>query len=153
MKLQFDEGEIVCISCVPTRARVSRTTGRYVFVEWPWRSVDPDSRFRWDGTVAFPVDPESTEWDNMPWRITPRPSELSAGQPCVVEIPAMDVIVERICRYDPPRDTGWTPRPALDIVVRPVETVHDEGSFLLYINAAEPISVELPPGEEGQDEV
>ncbi|HEY9476275.1 MAG TPA: hypothetical protein VIS06_20790 [Mycobacteriales bacterium] len=65
----------------------------------------------------------------------------------------MDVIVERISRYDPPRDTGWTPRPALGIVVRPVEAVHDEGSFLLYINAAEPISVELPSGEEGQGAV
>ncbi|MDI2132182.1 hypothetical protein [Yinghuangia seranimata] len=134
-------GDTVSLACPPEDARVARVAGSYVFIEWPWRSPDPDSRSRWNGQVALPRDPRSREWLNTPWRVEPDSDLLEVGDACLVGIPPTPVVVQEVRTYDPPKDTGWIPRPTLGLAVVPLGETGDEAGYVVYVDGAEPISV------------
>ncbi|MDH6464705.1 hypothetical protein M2302_004906 [Micromonospora sp. A200] len=134
-------GEMISISCDLTHVSVEGRTPRYVFVAWPWRNPDPQSRFRWDSRVAFPRNAGSGEWMEMPWRIEPAPADLQVGSPCGVWIPATDAVRE-VQWYDKPLDIGWNPRPTVGVHVAPVSASdHEESGYMLYDEQPEPIRV------------
>ncbi|MGY3202999.1 hypothetical protein ACVW19_003514 [Streptomyces sp. TE5632] len=135
------------VSCSPAPARVAKVLGSYVSLHWPWEKIDPDSRFRWDGQVAFPVDPDSWEWSHTLFRTEPSPQDLRSGDPCQVGIPETLVRVIDIAHYDPPADLGRLPRPHTMLVVLPVDhptdpLQEDEGATI-EIGSAAPIVMEL----------
>lgn len=138
----FRTGEILTVTCEPTDAYVAKVLGKYVFLEWPWRQVDPGSRFKWNGQVALPRDAGHHEWANTPWRAEPDPGELQADNTCQVGIPPTRVLVRAVHDYAPGRDLGWLPRPTLELSVVSVGDQNDEeAGYMLYLDGAEPISV------------
>jgi hypothetical protein len=142
----FGVGDVIRIFCRPEGARVARVTERYTFIDWPWTTPDHDSNMVWDGTVALPRDSESVEWQNTPWRIDPEPGEVSMGTSCFIGIPATDVRVVSVEHYIPPKETGRLPRPRLGLSVVPVvsaEQMDEDAGFLIYLDAGEPIEVEV----------
>ena len=92
----FRIGEVITLACPPADARVVRVGSQYIFLEWPWREVDSDSKARWNGQVALPREIGSYEWLNTPWRVDPDASQLEAGDACMVGIPATRVIVRAV---------------------------------------------------------
>jgi hypothetical protein len=139
----FRVGESLTLACEPADARVASMSTQYVFVEWPWREADPESRARWNGQVALPRSADSREWLNTPWRIEPAVSELEVGDLCLVGIPATSVIVRAVRNYVPAKDVGWLPRPTLGLSVVPAGDYEDdeEAGYIVYLDGAEPISV------------
>jgi hypothetical protein len=101
--IDFRPGDRYVISCTAREVLVSWVVGREVMIAWPWRTADPQSRFRWDGTVAVPCDPTRLDWLQTPWRLEPRVG-LSEGDTCLVSIPPTVVTVKSVHRYDPPLD-------------------------------------------------
>src|SRR4051794_32558850 len=69
----------------------------------------------WSGTVAFPVDLESFEWTNTPWRLEPDADSLPQGDSCMVGIPSSPVLVRAVRRFERPWDLGWLPRPTVGL--------------------------------------
>ncbi|MFY1697925.1 hypothetical protein [Solwaraspora sp. WMMA2101] len=139
----YTVGELLLISAEAFDARVAGTTLRRVLIDWPWREIDPDSANSWDGTVAFPRDPDSYDWCNTPWRLEPDPSDLEAGDSCFIGIPPTKVIVIGIEKFEPPADFGFLPRPEYVLEVVPVDMLDDEeAGFVLYLNGEEPIELE-----------
>ena len=145
--IEVKVGDRLLISCAPVRVRVTGVLRREVLVEWPWRTVDPESKFRWDGTVAVPVDPSRAEWFQSPWRLEPR-AGLAAGDWCRLSIPPTEVIVRERYSFDEPRDIGWLPRPSAAVRLAPAgESEDQEGAdFVLYLDATEPIDITPLPG-------
>jgi hypothetical protein len=115
-----------------------------VAVAWPWLQIDPSSRFRWDGTTAFPRDPESPDWRNIPWRIEPDGWELESGDNCMVGIPQIDVRIMWIKYFDPPGDFGWLPRPIWGLAVCPLQDWGDENAgYVMYLDTGEPVQIDV----------
>lgn len=143
MENLFEVGEVVGLECLPEDARVVQADGKYLYVKWPWGSIDPDSNYKWDGLRAFPVDPQSFEWTNTPWRLEPAPNELSPGDVCMIGIPYSRVLVRGVRRFDPPRDCGSLPRPSSALSVVPLGEFQDdeEAGYLVYLDGAEPVNV------------
>jgi hypothetical protein len=139
----FRVGELLTLVCPMVDARVAGVGGQYVFIEWPWREVDSDSKARWNGQVALPREIESYEWVNTPWRVEPDPDQLGVGDSCTVGIPATRVIVRAVRNYEPAKDIGWLPRPTLGLAVVPVGEAEDDedAGFIVYVDGAEPISL------------
>lgn len=109
------------MSCPFTEARVDELTNDEVVVEWPWWTADPDSDGSpWDGLRALPAGPETPGWDREIFRIRPRPADLDAGATCHVGIPPTVLHVLEVRHFDPPRQTGWLPRPRRAITYRRV---------------------------------
>ncbi|MEU9130708.1 hypothetical protein AB0D08_21845 [Kitasatospora sp. NPDC048540] len=139
----FARGDRLILSAEPFDVHVSSVTATRVFIEWPWREIDGESKNRWDGTVGFSRDPDHWDWRNTPWRVEPDPSELSAGETCMLGIPPTEVQVVAIDQYDPPADFGWTPRPTWVLGVCPVSDLSDEeAGYVLYLNSGEPIVID-----------
>jgi hypothetical protein len=138
----FRAGELLTLACEPADACIASVSSGYVYIEWPWREVDPGSRFRWNGQVALPWDAGSREWVNTPWRTEPDVGELETGDTCWVGIPPTRVVVRAVLRYSPARDLGWLPRPTLGLsVVAAGDKDDDEAGYLVYLDGAEPVSV------------
>lgn len=57
----FRAGELLTLACEPADACIARVSRGEVYIEWPWREVDPGSRFRWNGQVVLPWDADSRE--------------------------------------------------------------------------------------------
>src|SRR5688572_8915891 len=108
--MKFEVGQRLLIWSDPRAVRVDALYGDLVAVHWPWGTVDPESKYAWDGTVAVPTDSSSLEWVQTPWRIGPR-ADLRVGGVCELLIPATECIVAEIERFDHPEDTGSLPRP------------------------------------------
>lgn len=140
----FAVGEVLRISCAPANARVARVTDAYVMLAWPWGGADPDSRVRWDGTLAFPREPGHPEWRNTPWRIeTDDVRGLSVADVCPVGIPLARVRVRGVRSRRPPADLGRLPRPELTLnVVFLGDEREPAAGFALHLPSAEPLVVE-----------
>ncbi|MGW6403372.1 hypothetical protein [Streptomyces sp. NPDC055134] len=143
----YQVGDVLRVSCSPARARVADVQGFYIYVEWPWEKVDPDAQFRWNGQVAFPVDPGSWEWSYTLFRTEPSPQYLNRGDSCSVSIPETLVRVVDILLHDPPLDVGRLPRPHTRLVVLPVDASSDvlqeDEGVTIEIESAAPIAIEL----------
>lgn len=143
----YQVGDVLRVGCSPARARVADVRGSYIFVEWPWGKVDPDSRFRWNGQRAFPVDPGSGEWSYTLFRTEPNPQYLNRGDLCSVSIPETLVRVVDVLRHDPPLDLGRLPRPRTRLVVVPVDVSSDalqeDEAATIEIESAAPMTIEL----------
>ncbi|WP_051450648.1 hypothetical protein [Actinospica robiniae] len=141
----FRIGEVLRISCASAQARVVGVSATHFMLVWPWGTVDPASTgVRWDGTFAFPRDPDHPEWHNTPWRIEADDlSGLSVGDACAVGIPPKRVRVQGVRRHQPPADLGRLPRPelTLNVVFRGDERRPDAG-FSLRLPPAEPLRIE-----------
>lgn len=142
---EFSVGEVLRISCAPARAQVARLTETYLMLAWPWGEADPASTgVRWDGTLAFPRDPNHPEWHNTPWRIKAEDVRgLGVADVCVIGIPATRVRVRGVRSHQPPADLGRLPRPELTLTVVLVgdERLPDAG-FGLRLPSAEPLLLE-----------
>lgn len=138
--MEFSVGARFLISCEPRQVRVVEILGRDVVVEWPWRSVDPDSQYQWDRTVALPVDRTRVDWFQTPWRLEPRVG-LRPGFQCRLSIPPTEVIVREVYLFDQPRDIGWLPRPSFAVVMVAAGEAEDleDADFTIYFDHAEPI--------------
>ncbi|MEV0463249.1 hypothetical protein AB0I30_15665 [Nocardia tengchongensis] len=134
MTFEYRVDDILELSCPFTAARVTELTADEVFVEWPWWAVDPDSDGeRWNGVVAVAAGPGAPGWEREVFRIRPGDGELAADAPCRIGIPPTVVRVIGLRRHEPPRETGWLPRPRREIVYvragHPAEPdVTDQGS-------------------------
>jgi hypothetical protein len=140
----FSVGEVLRISCAPESARVVKVLPRYVFLEWPWRRIDQDaSRVRWDGSSAFPRDPDHWQWHNTAWRLEPEAGQLEVGQGCLVGIEPVEVRITQIRRHDPPLPIGWLPRPEIALGVAFLgEEDLEEAGFAIYLPSPEPLVIE-----------
>lgn len=141
----FAVGEVLRISCAAAEARVARVTSDYVMLAWPWGGVDPDSvRVRWDGTRAFPREPDHPEWHNTPWRIEADDVRaLNVADVCGVGIPLAQVRVRAVRSHRPPADLGRLPRPELTLsVVFLGDEQKPAAGFDLPLPCAEPLVVE-----------
>jgi hypothetical protein len=140
----YHVGDLLILSSETFDTRVVGFTGRRVLVQWPWLEVDDESDNDWDGTFGFPLDADAYEWCNTPWRLEPDPSELQVGSSCFIGIPATEVRVTEIQKFEPPADFGFTPRPDYLLEVRPTEFSDDENAgFVIYLNSGEPIQIEI----------
>lgn len=132
-------GDEVIVSCDPGRACVMAVDSRYVTIKWPWRTIDASSKYRWNGTYAFPVG--SRDW--VPFVLEPPVSELRVGDECLLSIPPTRLYVGYFEEYSPPRDLGWAPAPTAGIyVVRPEDREDEEAGCMLYLGGADPIRVD-----------
>ncbi|MEV6931979.1 hypothetical protein AB0M46_46860 [Dactylosporangium sp. NPDC051485] len=134
-------GDMLLMECERTSVRVSRIIRSWVMVRWPWREIDPESRTRWDGTVAIPCDPTRIEWFHTPWRLDPHVG-LSVGDTCSLFIPPTRVIVRGVHQFDPPMAMGYLPR--ANYAVEMVEVAHQDNEnvgFVMYFDFAEPIRI------------
>ncbi|SDN75150.1 hypothetical protein [Actinacidiphila guanduensis] len=138
----FQVGEPLTLACEPADARVATVWGRYIFIEWPWRQIDPESRVRWNGQVALPREADSGEWANTPWRVEPAADELAVGDSCRVGIPRTRVVVRAVRIYRPAKDVGWLPRPTVALSVVPFGDCDgdEEAGYLVHVDGAEPIT-------------
>jgi hypothetical protein len=135
-------GDLLRVSCPSIDAEVTYADQYSVSIRWPWRQLDPDSRFAWNGDLAFELDPQRP---GSLFATTPRLVTLRAGDRCQVGITAQVVQVVSVRRWWPDQDTGWLPRRPLALSVLPQGTPPDltrEG-ILLDPYGAEPITVEL----------
>jgi hypothetical protein len=143
----YNVGDLLIISAEAFDARIAGTTPRRVLIDWPWRSVDPESVNPWDGTVDFPRDPYAYDWRNTSWRLEPDPSELEKGDACFAGIPPTVVEIAGIEFYEPPADFGFLPRPDYVIEVVPADMIDDEDAgFVLQLNGDEPIDIAVIRG-------
>jgi hypothetical protein len=141
-------GDVLRVTCPPSPARIGKVTRFYASVIWPWGEIDPDSKYRWNGEVAFPT-PDSRESPGL-FRTDPEPHHLVAGESCLVGIPETLVGVVDVIRHDPPQDVGWLPRPHTTLAVIPVDIPVDqlaaaegqEGD-LIRLDSFAPISLEV----------
>jgi hypothetical protein len=68
----------------------------------------------------------------------------SVGEDGVVVIPATEVLVTGIEKYEPPADYGFLPRPDYLLEVVPVESAEDdEAGYVIYLNGNKPIDIEV----------
>lgn len=143
--LNFEVGDQLIISCRPVDAEVIRRLGDHYCIKWPWGEVDPQSGFQQDESKAFPVESDSFEWENTPWRVEPDFSELRVGDSCVVGIPPTRVIVQSVETFNPPRDIGWLPRPSVGLAVVNVGRFqnHPEAGYMIYLDGPDPLKVIL----------
>ncbi|MFE2586728.1 hypothetical protein [Streptomyces sp. NPDC059378] len=135
-------GDHVMVSCEPAAARVVGT-GRYVMLEWPWRTIDNSSNFRWNGQVALPHGDSHQEWS--PYRLEPAASALRVGDVCTVCIPPTRLYVGHYEEYRPPRSLGWAPAPTAGLYVVPPERMDldmEDAGYMLYLGGSDPIRVE-----------
>lgn len=144
-------GELIRISCKPENTRINRVTPHYIMLQWPWRSIDPESRrVRWSGEVALPRDPDHFEWHNTPWRVEADTLELQVGDIALVAIVPVTVRIRRIHRHDPPIKLGWLPRPEIALGVCFLgDEDKQEAGFLLHRPTAEPIVIERVDEPQG----
>ncbi len=108
----FRAGDVLGPARASAGTVVTGIAPSHVRVRRPWGTVDPDSRFRWDGDHALCRPRDHDEWDKEVFRASPGPSGSAAGDPCRVGIPPTTVHVVEAHRFDPPRDVGSLPRPA-----------------------------------------
>ncbi|MFE2998231.1 hypothetical protein ACFXG4_24870 [Nocardia sp. NPDC059246] len=114
---EYRVGDILELSCPFTAARVTEVTANDVFVEWPWWAVDPASDgVRWNGVAAVAAGPDTPGWEREVFRIQPAARELAAEADCRIGIPPTVVHVVAVRHFDPPRVTGWLPRPRREVV-------------------------------------
>lgn len=141
--LGFKVGEQLVISCDPVDAVVVRRLGDHYCIKWPWGEVDPQSAFQWDESKAFPIESDSFEWENTPWRIEPDTSGLMVGDSCMIGIPPTRVIVQNVETYSPPRDVGWLPRPSVGLAVVKAGRFqeHPEAGYMIYLDGPDPLEV------------
>ncbi|GHF93627.1 hypothetical protein GCM10018791_00260 [Streptomyces zaomyceticus] len=135
-------GDQVMVSCEPAAARVVGT-GRYIELEWPWRTIDDSSGFRWNGRVMIPCDDSLQEWS--PFRLEPAAATLRAGDVCAVSIPPTRLYVGDYEEYHPPRNFGWAPAPTAGLYVVPPERMDldmEFAGYMLYLGGSDPIRVE-----------
>jgi hypothetical protein len=135
-------GDVLRVSCPFTDAEVTYADRYTVHIGWPWRQFDPDSRFVWNGDLAFDLDPQRPGWL---FEATPQLATLRAGDRCRVGIPARVVQVVSVRRWWPDQDCGWLPRRPLALWVLPQGTPPDleQEATVLDPYGAEPITVEL----------
>ena len=150
---EFRVGETLIISCDWADAQVTKVDGFYVCLEWPRGTVDPQSRYRWNGQCMFPRDPRHYDWSNTPWHLEPDSDQLETGDTCQVGIPPTRVLVREVYDFDPPEDLGSLPRPTRGLAVVAVnEQDNEDAGFILYLDGRDPISVTLadPVPESGR---
>lgn len=143
-------GDILRVTCPWVVAEVVAVSRSYASLAWPWAEIDPDSRFAWNGQVAFSTDPDSPErWQDV-FRTNPEPWQLSAGDTCLVGVPETLVRVLGVDRHDPPADRGWLPRPRTTLVVahldQPEEPMwaEEEGEgFIIAPGSFAPLTLEF----------
>lgn len=141
---ELNDGDVVVLSSPVVSTTVARVSKYYVFLSWPWKVPDPDSEFAWDGTVAFPQNPDSPEWRNTPWRFEPDTDELREGDEVRLSIPEVEFTVLSAERLERPKDMGWLPRPMLLLELCDTDHVDDEeAGFVLYCDTGEPISINV----------
>jgi hypothetical protein len=136
---------VLRVSCSPARAQVGKVTKFYASIGWPWREIDPDSRYRWNGEVAFPT-PASHDDARWIYPTDPEPQDLVEGQTCLVSIPETLVRIVDVIRHDPPQDVGWLPRPRLSLVVVGIdepEGASGEDEYLIRLDSGEPITINI----------
>lgn len=138
-------GDLLRISCPMAPARVAGIGRDYAYVEWPWREIDPASRFRWNGQRAFARDPDSHEWIGPAFRTDPEPWHLTPNAMCRVGIPETIVQITSVHQCEPPEDRGWLPRPRIMLGFIPADhpeyiDIEDAGDTL-YFPSAEPITI------------
>lgn len=116
----FRVGDVLSVTCPFTPTRVERgVTWDHVSVRWPWWGIDAESEFiHWNGVVALGVNDGSRFAPSVElFRTDPLPEQLKAGDICRVGIPPTVVHVTAVDHHDPPRETGWLPRPHLTVTV------------------------------------
>jgi hypothetical protein len=121
MGFEFRVGDIFEVSCPYTESTVTGRAGDHVSIQWPWWILDPDCDWvHWNGQVAIVTNPASHDWKRELFRVLPateRERALETGAACRVGIPRTVVHVIDVESYDPPRETGWLPRPSLSVIV------------------------------------
>ena len=144
----FSVGDVLRISCAPENAQVVGVTDYYAMLRWPWVEIDREStRVRWNGSSAFPRDPDHFEWRNTPWRVDPAVQDLREGDVCIVGIPPVEVRILDVRRHEPPAEMGWLPRPDMTLgVVLLGDEGDPEAGFSLHMPAREPIVIEHVDG-------
>lgn len=147
-------GDLLHLSSGSGQARVASVSRYWVGMVWPWITIDPASQYRWDGTMAFPRQPDDHEWSDMPWRTDPPPERLEVGDQCRVFMPEMDVRVVDLHHFDPPQDVGSLPRPSWSLAVTPLgEDGGDRADgavYQFYWETAEPVTfTRVGPGDGG----
>lgn len=120
MRDRFRVGDVLEISSEFTEAEVARVSPLQpdVVLKWPWWSQDPDVDWiEWNGEVAIATDPSRFDYANEIFRIQPPRASLQAGGTCRVGIPPTTVHVIQVEHFDPPRETGWLPRPKTSLIL------------------------------------
>jgi len=111
-------GDVLRVSCPSSATQVASVSAFDVSVRSPWWRVDPDVDWiRWNGDIAIARDPASWDWQRGLLRTDPPAYDLQSGDHCTVGIPEVVVHVIDVEVFDPPRKTGWLPRPFADVVV------------------------------------
>ncbi|MFF0723376.1 hypothetical protein [Streptomyces sp. NPDC004134] len=118
----FRVGDVLSVACPFTPTRVERgVKWDLIAVRWPWWEVDAGSESgRWNGGAALGVDGggyAGPEVECELFRTDPPPEHLKAGDTCRIGVPPTVVHVTAVDPYDPPRVTGWLPRPTLAVTV------------------------------------
>jgi hypothetical protein len=141
---EVDDGDVVVLSTPIISTTVAGTSKYYVYLAWPWKVEDPESEFDWDGTVAFPMDTESQEWRNTPWRLESDPWDLKPGDTVELSVPDVEATVMSVKKFERPKDAGWLPRPTLVLGLCATEFADDpEAGFVLYCDTDEPVSISV----------
>lgn len=111
-------GDVLRASCPQAPTHVTSVSRFYVSVRSPWGRIDPDARqIRWNGDRALCRDPSHQDWREDLLRSVPPANQLREGERCTVGFPDTVVHVIAVETFDPPRVTGWLPRPHAQIVV------------------------------------
>jgi hypothetical protein len=111
-------GDVLRVSCPQTPTHVTEVNRFYVSVRSPWWRIDPAAdRIRWNGDLALSRDRSSRDWREDLLRSVPPPDQLREGDRCTLGIPDTVVHVIDVATFDPPRETGWLPRPLAQVGV------------------------------------
>jgi hypothetical protein len=115
----FRPGDVLRVSMPFVETTVTGVTRSTVVLRWPWRRVDPASRYGWTGgEFGFLVD----ELHKILYRTEPPLPRLRAGQRCRVGIPPTLVHVLFVMELAAPEDTGMLPRPSGWLTLLPAGT-------------------------------
>lgn len=148
---EYQVGDILRVMCPTAAARVVEVSRYYVSIDWPWEKIDPHSKYRWNGQVAFPIDPDSYEWLEGLFYTDPAPHHLAVGDTCFVYIPETYIALIDIIHHDPPLDIGQLPRPHTTLVVRMIDHLEpiirdddvEDSGIPIELDSAAPITLEV----------